>query len=242
MAVQGRYSTQYEDTAPGTGGVSDADILAYVTANINNPAAIAAAAQQYNVSAADLSRATGYGLDAVNSYFTQADITPYWTNTGGITSLVPTAAPTPTYVAPTPTYVAPTPTYVAPTPTYGAPAPAAETPAEAIARIGREQAEAKRIADANLAALQPPPAPQAQAPQAQAPTAAPTPAAISNAYFDANSDVAAAYAANTYGLTPEQFANFHWTNYGQFEGRISPNGTPAPTPTAVPLSTWYKAA
>ena len=33
-------------------------------------------------------------------------------------------------------------------------APKAETPAEAIARIAREQAEAKRIADANLAALQ----------------------------------------------------------------------------------------
>jgi hypothetical protein len=33
-------------------------------------------------------------------------------------------------------------------------APKVETPAEAIARIAREQAEAKRIADANLAALQ----------------------------------------------------------------------------------------
>ena len=51
MAQQGNYSTTYEDTAPGTGGVTDADILAYVQANINNPAAIAAAAQQYGVSA-----------------------------------------------------------------------------------------------------------------------------------------------------------------------------------------------
>ena len=42
MAVRGSYSTAYEDTAP-SGGVSDADILAYVQANINNPAAIAAA-------------------------------------------------------------------------------------------------------------------------------------------------------------------------------------------------------
>jgi len=83
MAQQGTYSTAYEDTAPA-GGVSDADILAYVQANINNPAAIAAAAEQYGVSAADLSRATGYGLYAVNSYFQQANVTPYWDGTGGI--------------------------------------------------------------------------------------------------------------------------------------------------------------
>jgi hypothetical protein len=57
---------------------TDAQINEYVTANIGNPQAIAEAAQQYGVSAEDLSRATGYGMDAVNSYFTQADITPYW--------------------------------------------------------------------------------------------------------------------------------------------------------------------
>ena len=57
---------------------TDAQINDYVTANIGNPQAIAEAAQQYGVSAEDLSRATGYGMDAVKSYFTQADITPYW--------------------------------------------------------------------------------------------------------------------------------------------------------------------
>lgn len=143
MAQQGNYSTTYEDTAPATGGVTDADILAYVQANINNPAAIAAAAQQYNVSAADLSRATGYGLDAVNSYFTQAQVTPYWDT--GIATL-PTVAPT---TAPTTATITPT-----LTPTVAATTSIAETPAEAIARIAREQAEAKRIAEANLAALQ----------------------------------------------------------------------------------------
>lgn len=94
MAVQGSYRTAYEDTAPVGSGVSDADILAYVQANINNPAAIAAAAQQFNVSAADLARATNYSEDAVNSYFTQAKVTPYW-NTG-IATIPPTVVDTKT--------------------------------------------------------------------------------------------------------------------------------------------------
>ena len=73
MAIQGRYSTQYEDTAP-SGGVSDADINAYVQANIGNPQAIAQAAQQYGVSPADLSRATGYDTNTVSNYFGNAGI------------------------------------------------------------------------------------------------------------------------------------------------------------------------
>ena len=46
----------------------------------------------------------------------------------------------------------------------------------------------------------------------------------SNSYFQANPDVAAAYAQNTYGMTPEQFAQAHYQNYGQNEGRASPLG------------------
>jgi len=43
-----------------------------------------------------------------------------------------------------------------------------------------------------------------------------------NQYFAANPDVAAAYAVNSYGMTPEQFAQTHYTNSGQSEGRASP--------------------
>ena len=57
-------------------------------------------------------------------------------------------------------------------------------------------------------------------------------------YFQANPDVAAAYAANSYGLTPEQFAQTHYTNFGAAEGRYLPtwaNASQEPvaqTPTA----------
>ena len=116
----------FEDTTPK---VSDADILAYVTANINNPSAIAAAAQQYGVSAADLSRATGYGLDAVNSYFTQAQVTPYWDT--GIATL-PTVAPTtaPTTATTTPTF---TPTVATVTPTLATTIPTIATTTPTVA-------------------------------------------------------------------------------------------------------------
>jgi hypothetical protein len=53
---------------------TDAQIKEYVTANIGNPQAIADAAQQYGVSAADLSRATGYDTGTVGSYFSNAGI------------------------------------------------------------------------------------------------------------------------------------------------------------------------
>lgn len=46
----------------------------FVNANINNPAAIAAAAAQYGVSAQDLSTATGYSLGDVNNYFSNAGL------------------------------------------------------------------------------------------------------------------------------------------------------------------------
>jgi hypothetical protein len=64
----------YEDTAPAT--PSDEQILAFVQANIDNPALIAETAAQYGVSIDDLSRATGFGQDAVVSYFEQHDVAP----------------------------------------------------------------------------------------------------------------------------------------------------------------------
>jgi hypothetical protein len=45
------------------------------------------------------------------------------------------------------------------------------------------------------------------------------------AYFAANPDVAAAYAEESYGLSPEQFAQTHYERYGADEQRASP--TPA---------------
>jgi hypothetical protein len=44
------------------------------------------------------------------------------------------------------------------------------------------------------------------------------------AYFSANPDVAASYAENAYGMTPQQFADFHYENYGRNEQR-SPTGS-----------------
>ena len=61
------YGVNEQRAAP-----SDALIKDFVTQNIGNPQAIADAAQQYGVSAADLSRATGYGMDAVTGYFGNA--------------------------------------------------------------------------------------------------------------------------------------------------------------------------
>lgn len=54
------------------------------------------------------------------------------------------------------------------------------------------------------------------------------------AYFQQNPDVAAAYSQNTYGLTPEQFAQAHYERYGQAEQRVSPTGAPAVTTTTAP--------
>ena len=49
-----------------------------------------------------------------------------------------------------------------------------------------------------------------------------------NAYFQSNPDVAAAYAGNSYGMSADDFANFHYNNYGKNEGRYSPSGEPPP--------------
>ena len=80
---------------------TDAQINEYVTANIGNPQAIADAAQQYGVSAADLSRATGYDANTVGSYFSNAGINfgqpaPQATTPAPITPQPPTQ---PTYTS-----------------------------------------------------------------------------------------------------------------------------------------------
>jgi hypothetical protein len=57
---------------------------------------------------------------------------------------------------------------------------------------------------------------------------------MTNTYFQANPDVAAAYASNSYGMSPDAYADFHWNNYGKNEQRVSPSGV-APTPVAAPV-------
>jgi hypothetical protein len=42
-------------------------------------------------------------------------------------------------------------------------------------------------------------------------------------YFQQNPDVAAAYQANSYGMTPDQFAATHFQNYGASENRAAPS-------------------
>lgn len=45
---------------------------------------------------------------------------------------------------------------------------------------------------------------------------------IVNSYFQQNPDVAAAYAQNSYGMTPDQFAATHYQRYGAAEQRAAP--------------------
>ena len=53
-------------------------------------------------------------------------------------------------------------------------------------------------------------------------TIAPTYTPVAAAYFNQNPDVAEAYKVETYGLTPDQFAAAHYTQYGGTEQRASP--------------------
>jgi hypothetical protein len=70
--------------------------------------------------------------------------------------------------------------------------------------------------------------------------------ATTPAYFAQNPDVAAAYKENTYGLTPQEFADTHFALYGQAEQRAAPAAAAVPvvtTPTAVtPVATTPMAA
>jgi hypothetical protein len=54
-------------------------------------------------------------------------------------------------------------------------------------------------------------------------------APTTNEYFKANQDVADAYKQNTYGMTPQEFADYHYTNYGANEGRASSTAGTTPT-------------
>ena len=60
--------------------------------------------------------------------------------------------------------------------------------------------------------------------------------ATTPAYFVQNPDVAAAYKENTYGLTPQEFADTHFALYGQAEQRAAPTAA-AVTPVTVPTTT-----
>jgi hypothetical protein len=53
-------------------------------------------------------------------------------------------------------------------------------------------------------------------------TITPTYTPVAAAYFNQNPDVAQAYQVETYGLTPDQFAAAHYTQYGGKEQRASP--------------------
>ena len=53
-------------------------------------------------------------------------------------------------------------------------------------------------------------------------------------YFQQNPDVAVAYQQNSYGLTPEQFAQTHYTNFGQFEQRAPVGLMSSPVVEAAP--------
>jgi len=91
------YEEVYEDTAPeevaSTLSATDQQILAFVQANIDNPALIAETAAQYGVSVADLSRVTGYDSNTVVSYFQQADVAP--PSVGGLNATAVTETPPP---------------------------------------------------------------------------------------------------------------------------------------------------
>lgn len=156
MAVQGRYSTAYEDTAPSGPAFSDADINAYVQANIGNPQAIADAAQQYGVSAADLSRATGYDANTVSNYFGNAGINmfgqpaPQATTPAPITPQAPVVQeppPQPIYEPPRPV----TPDQVTPLVYQPPPSPPPQDPNAVQQRIVEE--ERQRNQEGGLASL-----------------------------------------------------------------------------------------
>ena len=54
-------------------------------------------------------------------------------------------------------------------------------------------------------------------------------------YWNANPDLAAAHAQNSYGLTPEQFAQTHYQKYGQGEGRASNGITGLASPSDISI-------
>ena len=76
MAIRDRepnFYVNYEDSG-GFDAISDQQIADFVSANLGNPAAIAAAADAYGISIADISRATGYATNDINNYFESAQV------------------------------------------------------------------------------------------------------------------------------------------------------------------------
>lgn len=56
-------------------------------------------------------------------------------------------------------------------------------------------------------------------------------------YFQDNPDVAASYTQNSYGMSPEQFAETHYLLYGKSEGRNSPAGSVVTNDMSSPVPT-----
>jgi len=81
--------------------VPDTAINTFVQANIGNRQAIADAAQQYGVSAADLSRATGYDAGTVSNYFSNAGIDMFGQPATQATTPAPVTPQPPIYQQPT---------------------------------------------------------------------------------------------------------------------------------------------
>jgi len=143
----------YENTAPAAPAFSNADINAYVQANIGNPQAIANAAQQYGVSPEQLSQATGYDANTVSNYFGNAGINfgqpaPQATTPAPLTPQPPVYQP-PTYQPPT----TPPPQYTDLDPGFAPPAPvtSSQDPNAVQRRIIEE--ERKRNLEGGLASL-----------------------------------------------------------------------------------------
>lgn len=72
-----------------------------------------------------------------------------------------------------------------------------------------------------------------------APATAPATTFTAPAYFNQNPDVAAAYAQNSYGMTPEDFAKTHYEKYGWLEQRAAPTNVTTPTDAIENLYNTY---
>jgi subtilisin family serine protease len=58
--------------------VSDSDILAWLSANAGSPKSVADACKQYNLSLSRIANITGLTTEAINQYFIDAAVTPWW--------------------------------------------------------------------------------------------------------------------------------------------------------------------
>lgn len=58
--------------------VSNSDLLAWLTANAGSPQVVADASKEYNLSRSRISAVTGQSIEAVDSYFNEAGVKPWW--------------------------------------------------------------------------------------------------------------------------------------------------------------------